>query len=134
MTIQYTHKTADGRLARIVCTDRKSSTHPVVAMELSSDHQQESVVYLTEGLCRTVSDDGHWPNPYLIERSVWEDVKVDQPVYVNAWGGVIPRHFFKYDGKHVWVFSDGRTSHTSHTTDAHPYEPSIVSLEKPADA
>lgn len=53
----------------------------------------------------------------IYQRSKWEDVKVDTPItLVSVDGSKHYAHFAKWDGKHIHLWTNGRTSHTKHTT------------------
>ena len=53
----------------------------------------------------------------IYQRSKWEDVKVDTPItLVSVDGSKHYAHFAKWDGKHINLWTNGRTSHTKHTT------------------
>ena len=134
MTIQYTHRTAAGELARIICRDRQDDRYPVVALVKSEGLQQELCYYLREDFGRAgrVDEDN---TPWLTERSPWEDVAIDTPVWVLQKNREpVPRHFCKYESGYVWLFSSGLTSHTAHGSQTVKYTPAEVCLEKPADA
>lgn len=134
MTIKYTHRTAAGELARIICRDRQDDRYPVIALVRSDGLQQEMCYYLTEDLGRT-DRVGKDTTPWLTERSPWEDVAVDTPVWVLQKNREpVPRHFHKYDGKYIWLFTGGLTSHTGSDSYNLQYSPDEVVLEKPTDA
>lgn len=143
MSQKYTHRTTDGRLARILCTDRGHPTHPVVALAAFPGDGSESTIYLTNDLCKTVSDAGYWPTPFLNEISVWDDVAVDTPVWVIREVGTgieyVPYHFAGYIKGCVKVWRDGCTSHTVSFKDDEALSTyrllcSQVFLERPSDA
>ena len=137
MAIKYTHRTTDGRRARIVCTDRVNVTHLILALVASTVDGSESYVYLTKDLATTVSDSGYWSQPFLVEYSPWEEVAVDTPVWVLAGGkgerGFLPRHFAKYESGFVYTFQEGRTSHTG-ASDLGCVPHMHAFLEKPSNA
>lgn len=135
MNKEYTHRTTDGMPARIVVTDRDHPTHPIIALVKDSTGYENSV-YLTKGLCRTMSDDGHWHHPFLTETSLWDDVAIDTPVWVKKRESYLPRHFASYTAGKVRLWNSGLTSHTAPGEDGwtSTYLPSNVCLEKPTDA
>lgn len=131
MDNRYTHKTLDGLRARVVCTNRKHLTHPVIALVESSDGSEESFVYLTKDLCKTVTDSGYWPQPFLVEYCVWDDVEVDTPVWIKGIvsGKLQAFHFGKYMGGNVFCWRDGGTSHTK--SDFVAFNAESAFLQKP---
>lgn len=139
MTIKYTHCTNDGRLARILCTDRANPTHPVVALVASTVDGSESFVYLTKDL----HSSSYKGAPFLREYNPWEDVPVDTPVWVRydaLDGSYSPRHFAGYKDGLVQVWMDGLTSHSSAMRERVgfnvkvSYAPDKVLLENPNHA
>lgn len=134
MNIEYTHRTITGLRARILCRDRKSTTHPVVALIESGNGQEETYVYLTESLYRSSPASGDLSGPFLQEMSEWEDVPIDTLVWLyDSWGKLIPAYFAGYTPGYVHVWSCGRTSITSLLDDAGVilYKQEAVFLQKP---
>ena len=138
MSIQYTHKTRDGRPARIICTDKQSSKTPVVALIKRGDGGEDPIF-----LSSDLQASGAGKEPFLTEKSIWEDVAVDMPVWVSHTysPSYFEAHFAKYQDGYVHIWVSGRTSHTTgvwaddkgvNLTTA--YHPSRVLLEKPSDA
>jgi hypothetical protein len=143
MPQKYTHRTTDGRLARILCTDRTHPTHTVVALAAFSEDGSESPIYLTKDLCKTISDAGYSPTPFLHEISIWEYVAIDTSVWVRRQVGegieYVPYHFAGYSKGYVKVWRDGCTSHTVSFKDDEALSTyrllcSDVFLEAPSDA
>lgn len=106
--MKYTHKTRDGKLARILATDMISS-HPVVVAIQRPDGREVLQLYTsTLKFCL----DGEDCDMDLVEYNPWEDVKVDTKIQVRdeVGGGWCKRYFSHYaDGK-VHAFADGATS------------------------
>lgn len=136
MAIEYTHRTAEGRKARILCTDALDPARPVVALICNKAGRSEELVRLTSDFkLHPWREEWH-----LRESSVWEDVAVDTPVWVVGKddGRYKRRHFAQYRGGEVWVWTSGLTSHSGeglmgpYATTGYPA--SSVFLEKPADA
>lgn len=108
-TAKYTHKTRDGRLARIIATDIKNDTHTIMALVLNED-SEFAVSYKSDLTCY---DSEHVLD--LFERNVWDDVPVDAKVFVkdfedDEW---IPRHFSHFKNDYVFTFVNGATSFTN---------------------
>jgi hypothetical protein len=144
MTIEYTHRTADGRKARIVCDNRISDGFPIIALIYNEEMAEESLMVLGANLSLAGSSVGsEYQNPFLYEKSIWDDVTVDTPVWVRVWIGETSYeyrtyHFAKYSNRRIKVWNDGCTSHTifsngiERSTCEWPAED--VFLEKPSDA
>ena len=105
---KYTHKTRDGRLARIIATDVKHDTYPIMALVLDSAYDIEFAVSYKDDLTNidNLMD--------LVPYSDWEDVPVDTKVFVkdfedNEW---IPRYFSHFENGYVFTFVNGATSFT----------------------
>ena len=135
MAIQYTHKTREGRPARIVCTDMQSSKTPVIALIKRGDGKEDPILLSSE-----LQASGTGKEPFLIEKSIWEDVAVDTPVWVrHAYSrSFFQAHFAKYENGCVYIWDSGRTSHTTAAWASNSeaaltthYHPSRVFLEKP---
>jgi len=111
-TVKYTHRTRSGLPARILCTDFGDSLRPVLAAVQHSD-ASESLVFLLANLKVSAGTDSHYD---LFERTPWDDVAVDTPIWVCDYKGSpsrwAPRHFAKYEGGVVFTWLDGTTSHT----------------------
>ena len=108
---KYTHKTRDGRLARIVSTDTVGN-YPIVALVFDQNNNSEFAISLTKNLKEFIYATS---NLDLVPYSVWEDVPVDTKVFVknfedNKW---IPRHFSHFENDYVFTFVNGATSFTS---------------------
>lgn len=108
---KYTHKTRDGRLARIVSTDVVGN-YPIVALVFDQNNNREFAISLTKNLKEFIYATSNWD---LIPYSPWEDVPVDAKVFVkdfedNEW---IPRHFSHFENGDVFTFANGATSFTS---------------------
>ena len=105
----YTHRTRDGRLARIICTDLKNDKYPVLA--LIDCNGEEEVERYTESL-RYYSADLESADD-LFEISPWDEVKVDTPVWIrNACNELEPYHFAKFENGTVYLWWAGTTSHS----------------------
>ncbi len=76
-TPTYTHITASGLLARIVCTDRADSVYPVVAL-LEHATGGEQVIFLTATLASPQND-----KFALTPLPPYHDFKIDEPVMVR---------------------------------------------------
>lgn len=105
---KYTHKTRDGRLARIIASDIKHEKFPVMALVLTDDNSELAVSYKIDLTCPGIH------NLDLFERNVWDDVPVDTKIFVkdfedNEW---IPRHFSHFENGYVMTFVNGGTSFT----------------------
>lgn len=144
MTIEYTHRTAEGRKARIICDNRASAEFPVVALIYNEEMQEESLMVLGANLSIAGSSaSSAKETPFLIERSIWDDVAVDTPVWVRRQVGeryeYVPYHFAGYCKEYVNVWRDGCTSHTvtfkhNKSLSTHRLLCSDVFLEAPSDA
>ena len=112
--MKYTHRTRDGRKARIVCNDVEGSEFPVLALVLieRGEEKVENFYSYTSGLCFHESQS---EDPLdLFEISPWDDVAVDTPIWVKhradwPWHKM---HFAEYKCGKVRAWSDGKTSHT----------------------
>ena len=105
----YTHRTRDGRLARIICTDFKNDKYPVLAL-IDCDGEEDIERY-TESL-RYYNADSESADD-LFEISPWDEVKVDTPVWTyNACKEWAPYHFAKYENNTVYLWCLGATSHS----------------------
>lgn len=104
----YTHKTRNGRKARILATDLLGDT-PVVVALLDEDHTECVVLYNTDLTCC-----GYTSALDLVEYSPWKDVAVDTKVFVKDFENEewTPRHFSHFEQDAVFVFTDGATSFT----------------------
>lgn len=133
-TVKYTHRTRSGRPARILCTDFGGSLRPVLAAVQYPD-ASESLVFLQANLKEKDDTDSERD---LFERSPWDDVAVDTPIWVCEYKGCptqwVPRHFAKYENGALFAWVDGKTSHTcddeqltkwEHATLENPNEPSF---------
>lgn len=126
---KYTHRTRSGHPARILCTDFACPERPVVAA-VRSIYASESLVLLRANLKE--KDDTNSERD-LFERSPWDDVAVDTPIWVcnhkgrpSQWA---PRHFAKYENGMVFAWMHGTTSHTG--DDKHLIEWEHATLENP---
>jgi hypothetical protein len=116
------YQTRDGRSARIIATDRDSTSYPIVA--LLRDRRQETVqTYTRDGRFRganslpLVSD--------LVIPECYDDWKIDDPIWVwdDRTISALPRHFAGLDenGK-VLAWPDGSTSHTKEGFEPTPWQ------------
>ena len=108
----YTHKTRNGRKARILATDLLGDT-PVVVALLDEDHTECVVLYNTDLTCC-----GYTSALDLVEYSHWEDVAVDTKILVRDWDGQnwYHRYFSHYYNGQVYAFDSGATSWSSSKT------------------
>ena len=68
-------RTKDGRDARIVCVDLKREDYPILCL-VTHENGIEDTLALTEDLS-LYSDNRE---PFLIEVTPWDDIKIDDPV------------------------------------------------------
>ncbi len=108
-TPTYTHITASGLLARIVCTDRADSVYPVVAL-LEHATGGEQVIFLTATLASPQND-----KFALTPLPPYHDFKIDEPVMVRDGEGCVwvPRFFAGEFGGKAWVWKNGCTKWTA---------------------
>jgi hypothetical protein len=115
----YTHRTRDGRYARIICDDRfvDGAKYPVIALVLHEGHDYSECytkdLKKSTGTIASSSDLFKGAKPSL-PKTDWTKVAVDTPIwvreeYMEKW---VPRHFAKYANGFVYAFKDGRTSHS----------------------
>ena len=110
--ITYTHRTRDGRLARIICTDKVSEKYPVVALILGIaeilNSYTRNLRYFADG---AESDRDLFEG---VEPEIdWSKVKIDTPVWCRFSAGWFRRHFAGLDEfgqPEAWAH--GCTSHT----------------------
>ena len=115
--ITYTHRTRDGQLARIICTDKVSKEYTVVALVLGTteifNSYTRNLRYYADG---TESDYDLFEG---VEPEIdWSEVKIDTPVWCQFYGDWYRRHFAgldKFGQPEAWV--DGYTSHTTNVKD-----------------
>lgn len=107
---KYTHKTRDGRLARIVSTDAVGN-YPLVALILDQNSNSEFAISLTKNLTEFTYAAS---NRDLIPYSCWDDVAVDTKIFVKdlEYDEWIPRHFSHFENGYVMAFANGGTSFT----------------------
>lgn len=108
--IKYTHRTRSGHLARILCTDFKGSESSVL-VAWQCDDRSEALVFLLPDLKEAA--DAVSPLD-LFERSKWDDVAVDTPIWVRDREDFLwdTRHFARYGNGTVYAWCNGGTSHT----------------------
>ena len=108
------YRTRNGRAVRVLCTDAKDSTCPVIA--LVTEGEVERVKHLTES--GHYSDGGLPEHAYdLIEASPWDDFKVDEPVMVREYSSAEwARRYFAgvLDGRAA-TWANGVTSWSNQT-------------------
>lgn len=102
-TPTYTHITASGLLARIVCTDRDAGSYPVIA--LVKDSQGEIIIAATANL------KAHNPLYNLTPLPPYHDFKIDEPVMVRnlanePWA---PRYFAGVESGKPKAWNSGAT-------------------------
>lgn len=108
--MKYTHKSTDGILARCICDDAlHNGVRKKVWLVKVPDSTNEFLDYtdmFNVSCCF---------NRTYVERSKWDDVKVDTPIWVYQKGyEVSHRHFAEVSSNGaVYYYIDGRTSHTS---------------------
>lgn len=131
--IKYTHRTRDGRKARIICTNRVSvGVYPIVALVCCGIAGEEvSATYTAE--LRYSGKPGATSMLDLFEYNPWRDVPIDTPIWVSS-GNVpsynwIPGHFAGLNarGDYYYIWSHQGTSHTKTTTEPYLY----ATLENP---
>lgn len=128
--IKYTHRTRDGRKARIVATDFQHDCYPVLAFVQRADGSENTQSYTAT--LRAASYVGGESNWDLFEYNPWNDVPIDTPVWVkqksdSTWE---PRHFAGVSrmGKPN-VYPEGKSSHTC--VDDTPNYWDVTTLENP---
>ena len=111
--IKYTHKTKDGRKARLVCTDMVGTQNLLVLVK----YKDEEVPHSYSNNLKFY-ESGNPSDMDLEEMSVWEDVAVDTPIWVfNHYDGKwTPEHFAKYHNGEVYIYGNGRTSHSGYSS------------------
>lgn len=111
-TPKWTHITQDGRKAIIITDKCKEATYPIgviVEEAIGSDKfwfglYTPELKYLGDG--RESNNDLRPYNPF-------EGLPVDTPIWVKRDGGHwYRRHFARYEGASVYVWTDGKTSFT----------------------
>lgn len=106
--MKYTHKTRDGKLARILATDM-ISLYPVVVAIRQPDGKETLERYAsTLKFCY----DGAYSDMDLVEYNPWDDVAVDTKIQVRDcdsehWNN---RYFSHYADGMVHAFNSGATS------------------------
>lgn len=105
MDKEYTRNEAK---VRVLCIDRKGDWPVVVMDEDGNIYGQSST---------GISDCSEYYN--LEEYNPWQDVAVDTKILL---GGMLKRHFAKYENNKVYYFMSGKTSFTAEEdkTDAWP--------------
>ncbi len=107
-TPTYTHITASGLLARIVCTDRDFVGYPVVA--LVKMETGETIAHLKADL--TLPD---LPAYNLTPLPPYHDFKIDEPVMVRVKGDTVwlRRYFSSVDNGRATAWNGGGTKWSS---------------------
>jgi hypothetical protein len=122
----YTHRTRDGRYARIICDDRISDNeYSVFALIL--DGGTENLESLTKDLMwsrtgKETRDDLFKGTKPSLPKTDWSKVPVDTPIWVSCGEGHpwVPRHFAYVSDGLVYTFLRGNTSHTESGKIAYP--------------
>lgn len=106
--MNYTHKTSDGSLARVICDDLVGTCNCVVAILVGGFEIVRTFHKDSEGSIRNNEETLREINP-------WDDVPVDTPVWVrdSTSTGWFARHFAKYENGVVFCWRDGLTSHST---------------------
>lgn len=114
---EYTHRTKDGRPARILCRDFKNLSYPVLVAVLNSEGLECVSLYTSDLKAMR----GRFHQHDLEEYSPWADVAVDTPIWVRDYPEQkwIPRHFSNFSGGKVSTWGDGYTSHTARGVGRH---------------
>lgn len=106
--MNYTHKDADGRLARVLAKDLANFYNAVLAVKLEDGTETIEAARGLQGDCFQFGETVF--TPY----SEWDEVPVDTPLKVSndgrKWYNV---HFAEYKCGRVHVWSGGRTSHSA---------------------
>ena len=127
----YTHKTKDGRPARIISNHIINEKYPIGVAILDDDC--ERLHLYTTNLKYYVEGDSQMD---LIGCSPWDDVAVDTKVLVrdderDNW---VPNHFSHYHDGMVYTFQSGRTSWSlKNNADPKSYNTSAWSYAKLAE-
>ena len=110
--IIYTHRTRDGRKARIVARINHP-VYPVLVAIQNSEFGHENTKSYTDNLTEFAHDSSTYD---LTEYNTWQDVKVDTPILVSFDEGAsfVKRHFAKYEDGKVYAWVDGKTSWSAH--------------------
>ncbi len=111
--IQYTHRTRDGKKARIICENFMGVNNKTVVAAIKSPELENSEYVVCYRKDLTVHDFN--ADDDLVEYSFWNDVKIDTPILVrnNVSGDWERRHFKGYFGGKVYAFDAGTTSWTA---------------------
>ena len=118
----------DGEVVKIVYESKIANIEDKFLGVLEDSSTLYADYYKVTG--KTESSDADFNLDLVKEHSIWLDVKRDTLVIVR--GGVHPYnliYFDKYENGKVYLFREGRTSHTNRT-DSIPLEPSSVKLYK----
>lgn len=107
--MKYTHKAKGGHLARLICDDAlHSGVKKSVFLVKAVDSENEYLDYTDmKGNSLTF-------NRQYVERSQWDDVAVDTPIWVYRCGWKVQRRHFAGVSSSgvVQYFASGTTSHT----------------------
>ena len=112
----YTHRTRDGRYARIICDDRIiDNEYSVLALILDGSIEElyafvKDSMWWLKGGEETRHDLIKGAKPSL-PKTDWTKVPVDTPIWVREGDRWLARHFAEYDEK-IYAFVNGGTSHT----------------------
>lgn len=111
MNIDITKKyrTRSGDPVRILCVDRTSKTHPVVALIKKIDREASEVLQVFTLNGRYFYSPEVDFQDDLVEVSPFEEFKDGDMVMVRQYGieGWKPRHFYKVEGNKVLCYMDG---------------------------
>ena len=110
------YRTRDGRAVRVLCTDMKNPTYPVIALIEDVSKNGETLEYFgsftSEGCASSTCEAN---DRDLVEVPPYDGFKIDEPVMVrdNAGSQWIPRYFAGLnDNGYPTTWGDGQTSWT----------------------
>lgn len=96
---------------RIICTDRRYDSLPIVGLYTTPDGNGEGILCLD-----TRGSDAYAKAQIVREINPWDNVAVDTPIWVkdiSSNGGFwVRRHFAKLQDGKVYFWSNGKTSFT----------------------
>jgi hypothetical protein len=133
--ITYTHRTRDGKPARIVCVDRIIEGFDAVIALVLVKHNCEATIYLKKNLRCNADDEDHDNDLFEgVEPEIdWSKVPIDTPIWCGDDGSVLrERHFAGLNAKGLptaWL--DGLTSHSTCGDKCRTTEWSQMYLENP---
>ncbi len=109
--VEKTYLTRDNHKVRILATDIKNISYPVVGVLSYNENEEEVLSFTKEGKFYKSSSEVN-KDDLVEEYSFWNDVKVDTKIFVknyedNEWQH---KHFAKYEYGKVYAYSLGATS------------------------